>query len=198
MEVTGFLFTKQNLLGVRWNLGVRSLPQARLQQAGWWGCRRGWWVGLSLTWGSGGGGESWGEPSWSVGFLGTLHWFPRQGEQRPFPLEMVWGAAAGQLPPPSLPGAVPLSRCFCALRTFYWEGIGCTKVGLQDVCSKLCNCLFRDRAGPAATNMKVICTREETGNSGWGFRFNLSPWEGWTPIPAVAKTTLETKCIMLF
>lgn len=67
------------------------------------GLSRGVLVWFSLTWGSGGGGESWGEPSWSLGFLGTLHWFPGQGEQLVFPRELVRPALRGQLPPSLCP-----------------------------------------------------------------------------------------------
>lgn len=64
--------------------------QAPFLQTGGPGCpARGVWVGVRLTWGPGGGGGSWGEPSRSWGFLGTLREFPGQGQRRPFPPEKV-------------------------------------------------------------------------------------------------------------
>lgn len=121
------------------------------------GLSRGVLVCFSLTWGSGGRGESWGEPSWSLGFLGTLHWFPRQGEQLLFPLELVQPALRGQLPPSAR--SCPFSGCFCALRTCYSSANSCTKVGLLDMCGTMCNGLFRDQEGQEGAESPGSCNK---------------------------------------
>lgn len=73
--MTTILPTNQNMLRFRWKSGTIIMVQAHVLTGS--NCVVCYWQGLlvrfSLTWGSGGEGESWGEPSWSLGFLGMLH-----------------------------------------------------------------------------------------------------------------------------